>query len=69
MKQTPITTYDKRTIECSGMQHRQVGSRPGFPIMIEHRKIGSQWWDMAASEGMHSQQEWDRIVREGKVVA
>lgn len=69
MKNTPITTYDKRTIRRLGLEYRQVGTKPGLPILIEHRKIGSPFWDFASGDAMHSQQVWDQIVSEGEVVA
>jgi hypothetical protein len=67
MRSTPIRTYDPRTFIWSGMELRQTGTKPGFPIRIEHRKVGSQWWDTNSSESSHTQQVWDTIVAEGTV--
>lgn len=69
MKHTPITTYDKRTIRAHGLEYRQVGTKPGLPIQIEHRKVGSQWWDIAYGDAQHTQEAWAIIVAEGVIVA
>ncbi len=65
MKHTPIIAYDKRTFRMGGMELRQTGTKPGFPILIEHRRVGSQWWDIANGDACHSQQTWAETVRQG----
>jgi hypothetical protein len=69
MKQTPITTYDKRTFLVGTAEYRQVGTKPGFPIAIEKRFIDGNNWFTPNNDAMQTQESWEDIIARGKVVA
>ena len=61
-------TYETGTYTLSGMDHKlQKGGDP--LVQILHRRVGSQWWDIAYGDKTHTQEVWNTIKREGVRIA
>ena len=67
---TPITVPDSRTFLLWGLEYRQTKPGNGSPrIQVEHRRPGSQWWDIAPALDCHDAKAWDLITRCGAQLA
>ncbi len=61
-------TYESGTYRTMTMEYKLVqGGNP--KVQITHRKIGSQWWDIAYGDKMHTQATWDAIKKQGTKIS
>jgi hypothetical protein len=62
----PIT-YENGTYRTQALDYRLKKDSKGNAY-IEHRKHNSQWWDIAYGDACHTQEVWNNIKREGKLI-
>jgi len=57
--------YETGTYRTLTMEFKLVQGNGTPRVQITHRKINSQWWDIAPSAGDHTQERWDAIKKQG----
>lgn len=67
---SPANIDPREVYRWSGMDMRRRPA-PSYPdgFCIEHRKAGSQWWDIAYGDAQHTAEVWAVITREGRRLA